>query len=90
MLFLGPKALFGVQKHEFEVRKRDFESENMIFEPENVILRPKRQIFIDFLKIAFFSGGLGLQTYRKTCHETYSVTSDFNQTLHALKYDKKN
>ncbi len=39
-----------------------FEPENMIFESENMILSPKLLIFIDFVKIAFFSGGLGLQT----------------------------
>ena len=73
----------------FESENVNFEPENMIFEPENVILRPKNSMFIVFFEnFVFFSGGLGLQTYRKTCHETYSVSSDFNQTLHVLRYDK--
>ena len=65
------------------VRKHDFETENVIFEPENVTLRPENAILNQktwfrgrknmflclFWQMRFFSGGLGLQTSRKTWHE---------------------
>ena len=55
---------------------------------ENVIFSCFFEVVYSFMNFAFFSGGLGLQTYRKTCHEACSESSSVNQTLHALRYDE--